>query len=218
MSTVLGKIYCISNDINDKLYIGKTTHATLEERLKEHFKDSQKELKEKRPLYSAIKKYGKEHFFISLVEECDIEILSKREEYWINYYNSYYNGYNATLGGEGQVLYDYSLFIEDYKNGLILKEIAEKHGCCCDTVAKVIKQAFGQTDKNRIDRLKRKVYQFDTEGNLLNEFESQRAAARYLIQQGHKGQEVSIATNIGRVINGKRKIAEGYVWKATLDD
>ena len=37
-----GKIYCISNNINDKLYIGKTTYPTIEERFKEHCIDCKK--------------------------------------------------------------------------------------------------------------------------------------------------------------------------------
>lgn len=37
-----GKIYCISNSINDKLYIGKTTYSTIEQRFKEHCLDSKK--------------------------------------------------------------------------------------------------------------------------------------------------------------------------------
>ena len=37
---------------------------------------------------------------IQLLEECPIEQLNDREIYWINYYDSYNNGYNLTLGGQ----------------------------------------------------------------------------------------------------------------------
>ena len=70
-----GKIYCISNDINNKCYIGKTTYPIIEQRFKEHCVDSRKPNKEKRPLYSAMNKYGIEHFSIKLLEECEISIL-----------------------------------------------------------------------------------------------------------------------------------------------
>ena len=60
-----------------------------------------------RPLYNAFNKYGIEHFSIHLIEECDENILGEREKYWIKYYNSKENGYNATLGGDGSTLYDY---------------------------------------------------------------------------------------------------------------
>lgn len=49
--------------------------------------------------------------------------------------------------------------------------------------------------------------------NFIQEFDSQRDAARYLIEQGHQGAITSIATNIGRVLKGTRKTAEDFIWK-----
>ena len=57
-------------------------------------------------------KYGIENFIIEEIEEVDVKELSIREIYWIEYYNSYKNGYNATLGGDGKILYDYDLIAE----------------------------------------------------------------------------------------------------------
>lgn len=209
-----GKIYYISNDINDKLYVGKTVRPTLNERFTEHRKDSLKIGKEKRPLYRAMRKYGGEHFSIHLIEECEISKLAEREQYWIDYYNAYHNGYNATLGGDGAILYDYALFVEDYQEGMLIIEIAEKHGCSPDTVTNALKLANIDGHKNAIDRSKHKVYQYDKNNTFIQSFESQRDAARYLISKGHKGTITSIATNIGRVLKGQRKTAEGFVWKS----
>lgn len=75
-----GKIYKIYNDVNDKLYIGKTV-SSIEKRFQEHCYDSKKERCEKRPLYNAMNKYGIEHFFIELIEECDLKELSEKEIY-----------------------------------------------------------------------------------------------------------------------------------------
>ena len=54
-----------------------------------------------------MRKHGTENFEIELIEEISIDKLSEREMYWIEKYNSYHNGYNATKGGDGKQLYDY---------------------------------------------------------------------------------------------------------------
>ena len=86
----MGFIYKITNNLNQKVYIGLTT-KTIEQRWKEHLSVVNKH-KEKRPLYNAINKYGVENFSISIVEEVDDEFLGEREKYWINQYNSYEKG------------------------------------------------------------------------------------------------------------------------------
>lgn len=63
-----GKIYCISNIINDSKYVGKTV-SSLEKRFQEHCRESRKERSEHRPLYSAMRKYGEDKFYIELIEE-----------------------------------------------------------------------------------------------------------------------------------------------------
>lgn len=54
-------IYIIKNDINNKVYIGKT-RLSIQQRFKEHIWDSRRKRCEKRPLYNAMNKYGLEHF------------------------------------------------------------------------------------------------------------------------------------------------------------
>ena len=208
-----GKIYCISNDINDKVYIGKTL-SSLENRFQEHCKDSIKERNEKRPLYNAMNKYGVEHFHIDLVEEVPIEELNLKEQFWIQQFNSYNYGYNATTGGDGKQLYDYHLFIKDYNNGMLINEIALKYGCDKHTVTDALRLYNIDTKKNNLDRQKHLVHQYDKQGNYIQSFESYREAARYLIANSETTAKItSIATNIGRVVKGERKTAEGYVWK-----
>lgn len=95
-------IYVITNDVNGKQYVGKTNFS-LERRFREHIADSKRERCNKRPLYSAMNKYGIEHFHIEQLEECSAEDSSKREEYWIAKLNTYgCNGYNATKGGDSK--------------------------------------------------------------------------------------------------------------------
>lgn len=93
-------IYKISNTINQKIYIGKTTKS-IETRFKRHINDAISN-RLNTHLANAIRKYGKENFIIEQLDTAQtIEELNKKEIYWIDYYNSCKNGYNETLGGDG---------------------------------------------------------------------------------------------------------------------
>ena len=50
-------------------------------------------------LYNAIRKYGIENFSFEVIEECLEKELDEKEVSYIEEYNSYYGGYNSTLGG-----------------------------------------------------------------------------------------------------------------------
>lgn len=95
----LGKIYLIFNDVNDKVYVGQTIQS-LNKRFNGHCCYSKTDRSVNMYIKRAIHKYGRDKFHIKLIEECPIKELSKREKYWINYYDSYNNGYNLTLGGQ----------------------------------------------------------------------------------------------------------------------
>jgi hypothetical protein len=47
-----------------------------------------------------MRKYGLENFSFEIIEECSKEDLDSRERYWIKKFDSYYNGYNQTSGGQ----------------------------------------------------------------------------------------------------------------------
>ena len=129
-------IYKISNDINTKVYIGKT-ERTIEKRFKEHCQACKKRRTEHRPLYFAMNKYGIEHFHIELVEETDNP--EEREVYWIEQYNSYHNGYNATLGGDSKHYIDYKKVLNLYDTTkLSQQEIAEQCNCHGDSVKNIV--------------------------------------------------------------------------------
>lgn len=93
-------IYKITNTINQKVYIGQSKQ--IEKRWMNHRVAAFNQYDEgyEYPLYRAIRKYGLENFQFSVLEECSIDNLNDREKYWINYYDSCFNGYNQTLGGE----------------------------------------------------------------------------------------------------------------------
>ena len=93
-------IYKITNDINNQVYIGLTTRS-IEQRWKEHIRHKSSSID------NAIQKYGIAHFSVEEIEECPDEIIDEREVYWIDFYDTYNNGYNATKGGDGTILFSH---------------------------------------------------------------------------------------------------------------
>ena len=86
-------VYKITNTVNDKVYIGITSKS-LKERFSWHMRDCRKGTRKK--LYSAIRKYGEDKFSIELVEKAKADTIVEREEHYIDAYDSYKNGYNAS--------------------------------------------------------------------------------------------------------------------------
>jgi group I intron endonuclease len=120
MDAEKGKIYKITNKENGLIYIGCTINS-LEKRFGEHLSRCfTSEYKSK--LYNSMKKYGQENFTIELIEECDLNIIYETEKKYVEQYDSYNNGLNSTIGGEGCLGYTHSPEIrqkisENTKNG-----------------------------------------------------------------------------------------------------
>ena len=120
MSTEKGKIYKITNKENGLIYIGCTINS-LKKRFNEHlYRCFKTDYKSK--LYNSMKKYGQENFTIELIEECDLNVIYETEKKYIKQYDSYNNGLNSTIGGEGCLGYTHSpekkvKISESLKNG-----------------------------------------------------------------------------------------------------
>jgi hypothetical protein len=113
---VYGIIYKIENLVNGKIYIGQTiqeggfdtrygrvANSAIEKVYLFHEYKRQKHKTHNRHLLGAIKQYGFENFKVDKVWDTakNKNELNKKEKYWIKFYDSYNNGYNKTLGGEG---------------------------------------------------------------------------------------------------------------------
>lgn len=206
-------IYKITNKINNKAYIGLTLR-TIEIRWSEH-KRSINTLDT--PLYRAIKKYGIENFEVEEIEEISEDVVQEREKYWIQYYGTYGNGYNATLGGEGTLTFHFTKEeVQDYFNKkYTYDDIARIKNCNKDTISLAIRQLGfdfrGQKQKNFVSCWKN--------GEWVKDFDSAANAARWLIQEGYSfGSVDSASANIMRVCKGIRSYAYGFFWEKINGD
>lgn len=101
-------IYLIVNDSNNKKYIGQSIN--LRSRLLKHCERSS-HIRYNNPLYRAVLKYGLDNFSFEILEILETndftnakKQLDRLEIKYISEYDTYNNGYNQTLGGDGGIL------------------------------------------------------------------------------------------------------------------
>lgn len=96
-----GFIYSIINSTNDKRYIGQTIN--FQNRKTTHLRDLRKGTHHSAKLQNAWNKYGEENFIfeVTTIKDTSFLELYQKEVDMIKLYDSYRNGYNMTIGGEG---------------------------------------------------------------------------------------------------------------------
>ena len=131
-----GIIYKITNTVNNKSYIGQTRQS-IQFRWNQHISK-----KDNTYFHNAIQKYGKDNFIIETLEECDVEVLNEREIYYIAKYDTFKNGYNLTIGGDGnkKLLLDnkYDEIKELYLSGFSSNKIATLYKVDKSTIVKIL--------------------------------------------------------------------------------
>lgn len=96
-------IYKITNKVNNNSYIGQSVN--IEKRWERHKISYKNEFDHNynNHLYRAMRKYGLENFTFEIIEICNQEELNNKERYYIEKYDTFFNGYNLTLGGDSAV-------------------------------------------------------------------------------------------------------------------
>lgn len=142
-----------------KAYIGQTTN---ERRRKRQHKYNSSHINSKYyylPFYEAIRKYGFDSFSYEVLYTIILddakelhEKLDNMEIYYIEKYNSYYNGYNCTIGGS-----------------------TLGSGVTHPSYGRKLSDAHKDKLKQSVSRI---VWQFDLNGNFINEYCSAAQAER----------------------------------------
>ena len=228
-----GYIYKLTCTITGKVYVGKT--IDINRRMMQHSKITPKY---SHHLANAIKKYGIDNFKEEIIFEVEAEdravlnaALSNAEKSYIKQYDSYRNGYNSTIGGEGTNRFHW---LESSK-----KKISEsmkkffksakgkaqiKHTIFCNKnreISKETRERIGRGNKGKRmpEEAKIKirnyqlvnacskyipVLQYDLDNSLLNRFNSITDAAKSINKD---------TSHIVSCCKGRRKTAYGFIWK-----
>lgn len=202
----MGYIYKIENMLNHKMYIGKTDYFTVERRWAEHIRAINREDCKNRALYRAMKKYGIENFEFSIIEETDK--TSEREEFWIAFYDTYNNGYNSTLGGDGRAYVHIDIKeLKKYYRNHNFKETAKHFNVAHKTLRNIMKQNNIEIESSQsiMKNNSTSVLQLSMDGEIVCTYNSCHEAEMIIsgVNSGH----------ISKVCRGIRKSAYGYKWQ-----
>ena len=219
-------IYKITNKINGKCYIGQS--VDIQQRWSKHLSTFNGNATPDYEIYKAFAKYGVNNFTFEVIEECDKSLLNSREIFWIEFYDSFNNGYNMSLGGEAcngtndKAVYQYDLsgkFIKEYKSA---HDAARENNIQFTNICKVCRGerktagGFGWSYEKKIaiESIKTKrlgdgtVLQYTKNGEFVAEYPTAREAWK----------KTGISdTTIGNVCKGKGKTAGGFVWRYKND-
>ncbi len=146
-------IYKITNMINNHCYIGQSVNITKRWKNEKCAAFNPNDKSYDYPLSKAFRKYGVDNFSFEIIEECSLNELDEKENYWIKYYNS---EYNQTNGGGNYQINSSKLTLEQVNEikfelmnnpDVVHKDLAEKYNVHRDTI-RDINMGYSWVDEN----------------------------------------------------------------------
>lgn len=203
-----GDLYMVRNKINNKIYIGKT-YIGYKNRWERHIADA---YRFDTKFYRAIRKYGKDAFEINLISSFEEGELEQKEIEYIQLYDTYYNGYNSTLGGNGNTLININEkeLLDLYKAGKSLNEIAKEFGTGTTRTISAILKRHGCEIKAQTAYY---VNQYTKDWRFIQQFSSKQEAYIWLVNNYRHNMKRSEAYYYIKKSSEKDTIAFGYRWK-----
>ncbi len=230
-----GFIYCLTNKINGKKYIGQTI-TTIEHRVSQHFS---KRRKRKYAISLAIKKYGKENFLVDEIAKISnatkeklIEELNVLEKEYIKKYKTLtsQHGYNIDIGGASCHYFSKPIVVYDLDGNYIrnfesMSDAARYYNIDVTIISDMCNGSTNRSKKcNYIFRFKsdsfnkydttykiggaKKVYQFTLDGVFVASYKSILDAEKFV---NPNYQNKVGGSSIGEAIKNN-KTAYGFVW------
>ena len=196
-------IYSILNESNNLIYIGSTNNLT--HRKNQHFSllDLKKHFNKK--LQNAWLKYGRENFSFNIIEECSLEKLKEKEQFWINFYQSFEQdfGYNLVKMADRNIVSEQTKekISKSHKKYWKNKKFSESHlANMSKSNSKFWKdKKLSVEHRNKLSESHKKILiQIDKFGNIVNEF--------------HGIKEASEKTGFSQI--GIQQVAYGYKRKS----
>lgn len=188
------------------VYVGQTVNMYLREI---HYRKGH--CKKQRNLYNSLMKYGYDNHTIEIIEECERCDLNKREAFWIEKLDTFYNGMNLTKGGDTPEKSPASKQrISDSKKGIKNWMYGRKGTLHHNFQRKASPETCRRLRDSHIGKSKGKdnpyfkgVVLAHKDGNLIGEFEGVNDAAAKLGLHH---------PNISKVLLGKRNHTGGYTF------
>ena len=152
-------VYKITNTVTGKCYVGSSKNILR--RWSEHKRFFKYRKYRSSQLYQDIREFGVDQFEFSILEECSVEELKVREQYYISMLKPEYNIRKANAGVSVKYKEDISEYQREYyqANKEEAKERKRNYYQANKEKAKEHQREYYQANKDKISEYNRQYYQ-----------------------------------------------------------